>query len=52
MTRPRALLPLCNVPLLEYTLEFLEANGVKEAVVLSRAFGSEIKVRPKRVEVT
>jgi translation initiation factor eIF-2B subunit epsilon len=44
MTRPRALLPLCNVPLLDYTLEFLEANGVDETVVLACAFTEDIRV--------
>eukprot|EP00122_Pirum_gemmata_P015170 Pgem_evm1s14174 len=27
---PRALLPIANVPLLEYTIEFLSAGGVTE----------------------
>jgi translation initiation factor eIF-2B subunit epsilon len=31
---PRALLPVANVPLLEYTLEFLSASGVKEVFYL------------------
>ena len=31
--RPRALLPLVNVPLLEYTLEFLAAGGVQQIIV-------------------
>lgn len=28
--RPKVLLPLVNVPMLEYTIEFLAQNGVEE----------------------
>eukprot|EP00002_Diphylleia_rotans_P001393 TRINITY_DN10783_c0_g1_i1.p1 TRINITY_DN10783_c0_g1~~TRINITY_DN10783_c0_g1_i1.p1 ORF type:complete len:724 (+),score=170.05 TRINITY_DN10783_c0_g1_i1:76-2247(+) len=31
--QPRCLLPLANVPIIEYTLEFLDANGVEEIFV-------------------
>lgn len=32
-SRPKVLLPLVNVPMIEYTLEFLASNGVKEVFV-------------------
>ncbi|CAG8771561.1 11254_t:CDS:2, partial [Cetraspora pellucida] len=31
LDRPRCLLPLCNTPLIEYTLELLAVAGVQEA---------------------
>eukprot|EP00045_Choanoeca_perplexa_P008550 m.80064 g.80064 ORF g.80064 m.80064 type:complete len:690 (+) comp14533_c0_seq2:93-2162(+) len=42
-TKPRALLPLVNVPLLDYTLEFLAANGVHEAYVLCCSHADQIQ---------
>ena len=33
LTRPRALLPLVNTPLIEYTLECLCAGGVQQAII-------------------
>ena len=33
LTRPRALLPLVNAPLIEYTLECLCAGGVQQAII-------------------
>ncbi|XP_053316007.1 translation initiation factor eIF-2B subunit epsilon [Spea bombifrons] len=41
--RPRALLPLANVALIDYTLEFLAANGVKETFVFCCWMANEIK---------
>ncbi|TPX32224.1 hypothetical protein SmJEL517_g04659 [Synchytrium microbalum] len=40
---PRCLLPLVNVPLLEYTLEFLAVGGVQEIYVLTCAHADKIK---------
>lgn len=31
--KPRCLLPLANTPLIEYTLEFLDMNGVEDVIV-------------------
>jgi len=41
--RPRTLLPLANVPLLEYTLEFLLAAGVQHAIIFCCAHAEQIK---------
>jgi len=41
--RPRTLLLLANVPLLEYTLEFLLAAGVQHAIVFCCAHAEQIK---------
>ncbi|KAM8954267.1 translation initiation factor eIF2B subunit epsilon [Pelodytes ibericus] len=41
--RPRALLPLANVALIDYTLEFLSATGVKETFVFCCWMANEIK---------
>lgn len=30
--KPKVLLPLVNVPMLEYTIEFLAQNGVEEVI--------------------
>ncbi|RHY36966.1 hypothetical protein DYB38_008192, partial [Aphanomyces astaci] len=30
---PKVLFPLANVPMLEYTLEFLASNGVEEVLI-------------------
>ena len=32
--RPKVLLPLVNVPMLEYTVEFLAQNGIEEVRVI------------------
>lgn len=37
---PKVLLPLVNVPMLEYTLEFLSQNGVEEVRSTRRLFQS------------
>lgn len=39
----QALLPLVNVPLLDYTLEFLTAAGVQEIIVYCCAHSDQIK---------
>jgi len=39
---PKVLLPLMNVPMLEYTLEFLATNGVEEIIVVSCAHSDQI----------
>mmetsp|Transcript_12933 Transcript_12933/g.24481 ORF Transcript_12933/g.24481 Transcript_12933/m.24481 type:complete len:117 (+) Transcript_12933:73-423(+) len=33
LERPKVLLPLCGVPMIEYTLEWLESQGVEETFV-------------------
>ncbi|PKY40129.1 nucleotide-diphospho-sugar transferase [Rhizophagus irregularis] len=40
---PRCLLPLCNTPLIEYTLECLAVAGVQEVYILCRAHSEKIK---------
>jgi translation initiation factor eIF-2B subunit epsilon len=41
--RPRTLLPLVNVPLLDYTLEFLSAAGVQRTIVFCCSHAEQIK---------
>ncbi|CAG8537382.1 338_t:CDS:10 [Paraglomus occultum] len=41
--KPRCLLPLCNTPLLEYTLEFLAVASVQEVVLLCKNHPEQIK---------
>ncbi|XP_070542027.1 translation initiation factor eIF2B subunit epsilon-like [Ptychodera flava] len=43
LERPRALLPLVNFTLLDYTLEFLTAAGVQEIFVYCTAHAEQIK---------
>jgi len=43
LERPKALLPLCNVPLIEYTLEFLADAGVDDVVVFCRSHADQIE---------
>ncbi|KAI3396038.1 hypothetical protein diail_534 [Diaporthe ilicicola] len=33
LEKPRCLLPLANTPLIEYTLEFLDMNGVEDVII-------------------
>ncbi|KAJ3343587.1 hypothetical protein HDU93_007468 [Gonapodya sp. JEL0774] len=40
--KPRALLPLANVPLIEYTLEFLALNGIQEVYIICCAHADQI----------
>ncbi|CCD24140.1 translation initiation factor eIF2B catalytic subunit epsilon NDAI_0C04810 [Naumovozyma dairenensis CBS 421] len=41
-TKPRCLLPLANVPLIEYTLEFLAKSGVDEVYLICSSHASQI----------
>jgi translation initiation factor eIF-2B subunit epsilon len=34
---------LCNIPLIEYTLEFLAAGGVKEVIVCTKSHADKIE---------
>ncbi|CAG8439895.1 7381_t:CDS:10 [Ambispora gerdemannii] len=43
LEKPRCLLPLCNTPLIEYTLEFLAVAGVQEVVLFCREHVDQIK---------
>ncbi|XP_052895949.1 translation initiation factor eIF-2B subunit epsilon-like [Anopheles moucheti] len=42
-TNPLALLPIANVPLVEYTLEMLNRNGVEEVIVFCRNHINQVK---------
>jgi translation initiation factor eIF-2B subunit epsilon len=46
--RPRTLLPLVNVPLLDYTLEFLSAAGVQRTIVYCCSHAEQIKQHIQR----
>ncbi|CEI69915.1 unnamed protein product [Fusarium venenatum] len=41
--KPRCLLPLANVPLIEYTLEFLAMNGVNEVYIYCGAHTDQVE---------
>lgn len=43
LDKPRCLLPLLNVPIIEYTFEFLAISGVQEVILLCRAHSDQIK---------
>ncbi|KAG9291448.1 hypothetical protein G9A89_021867 [Geosiphon pyriformis] len=43
LEKPRCLLPLCNTPLIEYTLEFLAVAGVQEVILFCREHADQIK---------
>ena len=43
LEQPRALLPLVNTPLIDYTLEFLVKNGVEEIFVYCKAHADMIR---------
>jgi len=43
LEKPKALIPLLNVPLLDYNLEFLTAGGVKDIYIVTTAFHKEVK---------
>ena len=43
LENPRCLLPLANVPLIEYTLEFLASNGVQEVFIYCGAHSEAIE---------
>lgn len=42
LERPKVLLPLVNVPMIEYTLEFLASNGVEEVFIFCCAHADQI----------
>lgn len=42
-TKPRCLLPLANVPLIEYTLEFLSRAGVNEVYLMCSSHADQIQ---------
>ncbi|KAJ2747430.1 translation initiation factor eIF-2B epsilon subunit, GEF [Coemansia sp. BCRC 34301] len=42
LDKPRCLLPLCNVPMIEYTLEFLAASGVVETILVCKAHSEKL----------
>lgn len=43
LNRPRCLLPLCNVPMIEYTLEALALSGVSEVILVCRSHADKLK---------
>lgn len=43
LDRPRCLLSLVNIPLIEYTFEFLAISGVQEVILFCRAHADQIK---------
>ena len=43
LDRPRCLLPLVNVPVIEYTFEFLAISGVQEVILFCRSHADQIK---------
>ncbi|KAJ2787331.1 translation initiation factor eIF-2B epsilon subunit, GEF [Coemansia interrupta] len=48
LNKPRCLLPLCNVPMIEYTLEFLASSGVNETLVVCKSHAEAIKTYIKQ----
>lgn len=49
--RPKMLLPLANVPMIEYTLEFLAAGGVQEVFVFCCSHSEEVQRYIKETEL-
>lgn len=43
LDRPRCLLPLVNIPIIEYTFEFLAVSGVQEVILFCRAHADQIR---------
>ncbi|KAK4179695.1 putative translation initiation factor eIF-2B subunit epsilon [Triangularia setosa] len=43
LDKPRCLLPLVNVPVIEYTLEFLASNGVQEVFIYCGTHSEDIE---------
>ncbi|KAK4184459.1 putative translation initiation factor eIF-2B subunit epsilon [Podospora australis] len=43
LDKPRCLLPLVNVPVIEYTLEFLASNGVQDVFIYCGAHSEDIE---------
>lgn len=48
---PKVLLPLANVPLLEYTLEFLAAGGVQEIFIFCCAHADKVRAYIKETDL-
>ncbi|KAJ1821296.1 translation initiation factor eIF-2B epsilon subunit, GEF, partial [Coemansia sp. RSA 2599] len=48
LNKPRCLLPLCNVPMIEYTLEFLASSGVNETLVVCKSHAEAVKAYIKQ----
>ncbi|KAJ1964420.1 translation initiation factor eIF-2B epsilon subunit, GEF [Dipsacomyces acuminosporus] len=48
LNKPRCLLPLCNVPMIEYTLEFLASSGVDETYILCQAHPDKLRAYIKQ----
>ncbi|KAI8873943.1 nucleotide-diphospho-sugar transferase [Ramicandelaber brevisporus] len=42
-TTPRCLMPLCNLPLIEYTFELLSTAGIKEALIYCNSHSQKIE---------
>lgn len=40
---PRTLFPVCNIPLLDYTIEFLSSHGIKEIYVFCVAHANKVQ---------
>ena len=47
---PRALLPLCNIPLIDYTLEFLQSAGIKDIYVYCCSHSQQISEHIQKYE--
>ena len=43
LEKPKALIPLCNFPLIEYTLEILSKAGIKEAFLVCNSFADQYR---------
>ncbi|KAJ1734940.1 translation initiation factor eIF-2B epsilon subunit, GEF [Coemansia sp. Benny D160-2] len=48
LNKPRCLLPLCNVPMIEYTLEFLSSSGVHETIILCKSYSEKLQAYIKQ----
>jgi translation initiation factor eIF-2B subunit epsilon len=47
--KPKVLLPLVNVPMIEYTIEFLAQNGVEEVITNLASFEVPLSMRLDRI---
>ena len=50
-TMPKVLMPLANVPMLEYTMEFLAAGGVQEIFIFCNAHADEVERRIRETQL-
>ncbi|KAJ2388330.1 translation initiation factor eIF-2B epsilon subunit, GEF, partial [Coemansia sp. RSA 2559] len=48
LNKPRCLLPLCNVPMIEYTLEFLSSSGVHETIIICKSHSEKLQAYIKQ----